>query len=39
MRYVGKENARKIYENLMPLESFLILLRTETLLDLVIWAE
>ena len=39
VRYVGKENAAKIYENLMPLESFLILLRTETLLDIVIAAE
>ena len=36
VRYVGKENAAKIYENLMPLETFLILLRTDTMLDLLI---
>lgn len=35
-RYVGKENARKIYENQMPLETYLILLRQETLMDIVI---
>ena len=39
VRYVGKENAAKIYENVMPLETFLILLRTETMLDLVITEE
>ena len=36
VRYVGKENAAKIYEDLMPLETWLILTRTETLMDLVI---
>lgn len=36
VRYVGKENAAKIYADLMPLETYLILLRQETLMDLVI---
>ena len=35
-RYVGTENARKIYENQMPLESYLILLRQETLMEIVV---
>lgn len=35
-RYVGKENARKIYENQMPLENYLILLRQDTLMDIVV---
>ena len=39
VRYVGRENAAKIHENPMPLESWLILLRTETMLDLVIAQE
>lgn len=39
VRYVGKENAAKIYENVMPLETYLILLRTETMLDLLIVEE
>ena len=39
VRYVGKENAAKIYEDPMPLETWLILLRTETMLDLMITEE
>ena len=39
VRYVGKENAAKIYENLMPLETWLTILRTETMLDLLITEE
>lgn len=39
VRYVGKENAAKIYENLMPLETWLTLLRTETMLDILITEE
>ena len=39
VRYVGKENAAKIYENVMPLETWLTLLRTETMLDLLITQE
>ena len=39
VRYVGKEYAAQIYEDVMPLETFLILLRTDTLLELVITEE
>ena len=39
VRYVGKENAAKIYENLMPLETWLTILRTETMIDLLITEE
>ena len=39
VRYVGKENAAKIYENLMPLETWLTILRTETMLDMLITEE
>ena len=38
-RYVGKENAAKIYENQMPLETYLILLRQEILMDIVVGAD
>ena len=38
-RYVGKENAAKIYENQMPLETYLILLRQEILMDIVLGVE
>lgn len=38
-RYVGKENAAKIYENQMPLEDYLILLRQEVLMDIVAGAD
>lgn len=38
-RYVGKENARKIYENQMPLETYLILLRQDLLMDIVLGAD
>lgn len=36
VRYVGLENARRIHEQEMPLETYLLLLREETLLDIVI---
>ena len=36
VRYVGKEFAAKIYEDPMPLETWLILYRTEMLTDLII---
>ena len=36
VRYVGKEMAEAIHENEMPLESFLLLLREERLMDLVL---
>lgn len=39
VRYVGKEFAAMIYENVMPLETWLILYRTEALFDLVIGQE
>lgn len=39
VRYVGKENAAKIYEDLMPLETYLIMLRSQSLLDLAITQE
>lgn len=35
-RYVGKENAACIYENQMPLENYLILLRQDVLMDIVL---
>lgn len=35
-RYVGKENAARIYENQMPLENYLILLRQDVLMDIVL---
>lgn len=35
-RYVGKEHAARIYENQMPLEHYLILLRQEVLMDIVL---
>lgn len=35
-RYVGKENAKKIHERDMPLEEYLILLRQEVLMDIVL---
>ena len=35
-RYVGKEHAARIYENQMPLEEYLILLRQELLMDIVL---
>jgi len=35
-RYVGKEHAARIYENQMPLEEYLILLRQEVLMDIVL---
>lgn len=38
-RYVGRENAEKIYANQMPLENYLILLRQEVLMDIVLGAE
>ena len=36
VRYVGKEMAEAIHKNEMPLETFLLLLREERLMDLVI---
>lgn len=35
IRYVGKETAKAIHENEMPLESYLLLLRQERLMDMV----
>ena len=35
-RYVGRENAERIYRNEMPLETYLILLRQEVLMDIVL---
>ena len=35
-RYVGKEHAKAIYENQMPLEDYLILLRQDVLMDIVL---
>lgn len=35
-RYVGKEHAKAIYENLMPLEEYLILVRQDALMDIVL---
>ena len=34
-RYVGKEQAARIYQNQMPLEDYLILLRQDVLMDIV----
>ena len=39
VRYVGKELAAQIYEDPMPLETWLILYRTEVLTDLIITQE
>ncbi|MBE5768484.1 MAG: D-alanyl-D-alanine carboxypeptidase family protein [Clostridiales bacterium] len=36
VRYVGKEYAARLHESPMPLETFLILHRTETMLDLLV---
>ncbi len=36
VRYVGLENARRIHEREMPLEEYLLLLRYDTLMDIVI---
>ncbi len=36
VRYVGRENARLIHEANMPLETYLILLRQERLIDIVL---
>lgn len=35
IRYVGKETAKAIHENEMPLENYLLLLRQERLMDMV----
>ena len=35
-RYVGKEHAKAIYENQMPLEEYLILVRQDVLMDIVL---
>lgn len=37
-RYVGKENAERIYQHQMPLEEYLILLRQEVLMDIIVGA-
>ena len=39
VRYVGVENARRIHENEMPLETYLLLVRQETLMDIVLGEE
>lgn len=39
VRYVGKENAKLIHEANMPLETYLLLLRQETLLKIVLGQE
>lgn len=39
VRYVGKENAKKIHEANMPLETYLLLLREETLLEILLGEE
>ena len=39
VRYVGKENAKLIHEADMPLETYLLLLREETLMDIVLGEE
>ena len=36
VRYVGKEYAARLHESPMPLETFLLLHRTETMLDLLV---
>ena len=38
-RYVGREHAERIYQNQMPLEEYLILLRQDVLMDIVVGAE
>lgn len=35
-RYVGEEHAKAIYENQMPLESYLLLVREKALMDIVL---
>ncbi len=35
-RYVGKEHAKAIYENQMPLENYLLLVRQDALMDIVL---
>lgn len=35
VRYVGKENARRIHENEMPLEEYLLILRQDRLMNIV----
>ena len=35
-RYVGREHAERIYQNQMPLEDYLILLRQDALMDIVV---
>ena len=35
-RYVGKEHAKSIYENQMPLENYLLLVRQDALMDIVL---
>ncbi|MBQ8161731.1 MAG: M15 family metallopeptidase [Clostridia bacterium] len=40
LRFVGKENAEKLHDNLMPLEEFLVLERTQILLELMVpWTD
>jgi len=39
VRYVGKENARLIQAADMPLETYLLLLREQTLMDIVLGQE
>ncbi|MBQ7850551.1 MAG: M15 family metallopeptidase [Clostridia bacterium] len=39
VRYVGRENAKKIHEANMPLETYLLLLREETLLEILLGEE
>ena len=39
VRYVGKENAKLIHEADMPLETYLLLLRQEVLMDIVLGEE
>lgn len=39
VRYVGVENARRLHENEMPLETYLLLVRQETLMDIVLGEE
>ncbi len=35
-RYVGREHAERIYQNQMPLEDYLLLLRQDALMDIVV---
>lgn len=39
VRYVGRENAKKIHEANMPLETYLLLLREETLMEILLGEE